>query len=373
MSGSYGYGILNQETYKKLISGQSKGIAVMIVRATLRLLAGPYATIIGIRNLLYSKGWFKIYRVNVPVISVGNITVGGTGKTPLVIWLYNQIIQNSKSKTCDESAESIQNCGILTRGYKTTDEPKILAQNCPAAKVIINTDRVAGAQEATNKYNAQVLIMDDGFQHRCLARNLDIVTIDTTCPFGYGRILPAGLLREPVCQLKRADAAVLTRSDQITTNELESLEAQICRINPNILIVKAVHNPICAQTMRSEQIAIEQLNGKKIFAFCGIGNPDAFFSTITKTGAQLAGSKIYNDHHIYTDEDVSDIYEEAKYLGADLVLTTQKDWIKISPVKLPAAEMQFAYLKIEIKLTDGEDKLKQLIEAALTGKILQIK
>ncbi len=177
---------LNQEAYKKLISGQSKGIAAAGARAVLRLLSWGYAAITGIRNLLYSKGWLKIHRVNVPVISIGNITTGGTGKTPLVIWLAHQITKNSKFK----------NCGILTRGYKTTDEPEILAQSCPAAKVIINPDRVAGAQEAINKFAAQVLLMDDGFQHRRLGRNLDIVTIDATCPFGYGKILPAGLLQE---------------------------------------------------------------------------------------------------------------------------------------------------------------------------------
>ena len=215
--------------------------------------------------------------------------------------------------------------------------------------------------------------MDDGFQHRRLARNLDIVTIDATCPFGYGKILPAGLLREPVSALRRADAAVITRSDQIKKSELENLEARLRRINPKILVARAVHNPLCARTTRGEQIAIEQLKAKKIFAFCGIGNPQAFFDTIKKTAAQLVGSKTYNDHHIYTDEDINDIYEQALYLGAQLVLTTQKDWTKISSMKLPAAEIPFAYLLMEIKFTDGEDKLKQLIDTALTGKIPQTK
>jgi len=354
---------LNQEAYKKLISGQSKGIAAASARAILRLLSWGYAAIIGIRNLLYSKGWLKIHHANIPVISVGNITTGGTGKTPLVIWLANQITQNSKFK----------NCGILTRGYKTTDEPKILAQSCPAAKVIINPDRAAGAQEAINKFAVQVLIMDDGFQHRRLGRNLDIVTIDATCPFGYGKILPAGLLREPVSVLKRANAAVLTRSDQIKKSELENLEAQLHQINSKILIAKAVHNPLFAQTTRGEQIAIDQLEDKKIFAFCGIGNPEAFFNTIKKTAAQLVDSKTYNDHHIYTDADINDIYEQALYLGAQLILTTQKDWMKISAMKLPTADLPFAYLVMEIKFTDGQDKLKQLIDTALTVKIPQIK
>jgi tetraacyldisaccharide 4'-kinase len=350
---------LNQEAYKKLISGQNKGIAAAFAQAILRLLSWGYAAIIGIRNLLYSKGWLKIHHVNVPVISIGNITTGGTGKTPLVIWLANQITQNPKFK----------NCAILTRGYKTTDEPEILAQSCLDAKVIVNPNRVAGAQEAITKFAARVLIMDDGFQHRRLGRNLDIVAIDSTCPFGYSKILPAGLLREPVSALKRADAIVLTRSDQIKKSELENLEAKLRRINPKMLIAKAVHNPLLVQTARGEQITLDKLKGKKIFAFCGIGNPDAFLNTLTKIGAQLVGSKAYNDHHIYTDENIKDIYEQALYLGAQLVLTTQKDWTKISPMNLPTAEIPFAYLAMEIKFTDGQDKLKQLIDTTLTGKI----
>jgi len=351
---------LNQETYKKLVSGQSKGIAAAAARAVLRLISWGYAAIIGIRNLLYSAGLMKIHRINIPVISVGNITAGGTGKTPLVIWLCSQI-KNQKSK--------IKNCCILTRGYKTPDEPKILEQSCPAAKIIINPDRVAGAQEAINKYNAKVLIMDDGFQHRRLARNLDIVAIDATCPFGHGKILPAGLLREPLSSLKRTNAVVITRSDQIKTSELENLEVRLRRINPNTIIAKAVHNPICVKTAKGEQIPIDQFKSKKVFAFCGIGNPDAFFSTIRTACTQLAGSRTYNDHHIYTSEDINDIYEEANYLGVSVVLTTQKDWIKISAMKLPATAIIFGYLEVEIKFTEGEDKLKQLIDTALTGKI----
>jgi tetraacyldisaccharide 4'-kinase len=339
------------------------------------LLSWGYAAIIGIRNLLYSKRWLKIHRVNIPVISIGNITTGGTGKTPLVIWIYKQIIQNPKLvyRSLGEGGSKIQNCCILTRGYKSTDEPEILTQSCPAAKVIINPDRVAGAQEAIDKFAAQALIMDDGFQYRRLARNLDIVTIDATCPFGYGMILPAGLLREPLSALKRADVAVLTRSDQIKKNELENLQAQLCQTNPKMLIAKAVHTPLCARTTRGEQMTLDQLKGKKIFVFCGIGNPSAFLNTLTKIGVQLVGSKTYNDHHIYTNKDIKDIYEQTLYLDAQLVLTTQKDWMKISSMKLPTTDLTFAYLIMEIEFIYGQDKLKQLIDAALTGKIPQIK
>jgi tetraacyldisaccharide 4'-kinase len=321
--------------------------------------ACAYSIIIHLRNFLYSKNWLKAHRANAAVLSVGNITVGGTGKTPLVIWLCKFLQQ-----------KGIQ-CAVLTRGYKTrrtVDEPAILAESCPQAKIVINPNRVEAATEAVNKLGAKVLIMDDGFQHRRLARDLDIVTIDATCPFGYGKLLPAGLLREPVTSLKRADAAVLTRCDQISESKLCQIEKELQQINPDIMIAKSIHSPICAKSTTGEKITIEQLRSRKVFAFCGIGNPDAFLSTIKSTGANLVGSKIYNDHHHYTDSDIDDIYGQANRLGADLILSTQKDHTHYA-TGATQYEIPFAYLTIKIKFIAGEDKLKQLIEDVLAGKI----
>jgi len=212
-----------------------------------------------------------------------------------------------------------------------------------------------------------VLIMDDGFQHRRLARDLDIVTIDATLPFGYGKMLPAGLLREPIAALKRADAAVITRCDQIDRAQLARLEEKLRQVNPDMIIVRALHAPICARTLDGEEITIEGLKNKKIFGFCGIGNPDAFLSTIEKLGAELVGSKIYNDHHHYSEGDITDIYEQARELKAELILTTQKDRTKI--ISDCQSSIVFAYLAIELRLPAGEDKLRDLIKDTLAGKI----
>ena len=212
------------------------------------------------------------------------------------------------------------------------------------------------------------MLLDDGFQHRRLARELDIVTIDSTVPFGYGKLLPAGLLREPVSSLKRADAAVITRCDQIAEAELNQIEDKLRRMNPEMVIARSIHKPICAKSSENKEIAVEQLQGKKIFAFCGIGNPSAFLNTIKAIGANLAGSKIYNDHHHYTDSDINDIHTQAKRSGADLILSTQKDHSHCT-INNTRYDIPFAYLAVEIKFTSGEDKLKQLIEDTLAGKI----
>ena len=210
---------MNQTFYHKLVSGHIKSRTAVLLRAVLAIAATIYAIIIRLRNLFYDKQVFKTHHSKAVVISIGNITLGGTGKTPLVVWLCNFLHQKNPS------------FAVLTRGYKTktkksptgndmpdtmTDEPAILSENCPQVKVIINPDRVAGAVEAIKKFGAKILIMDDGFQHRRLARDLDIVTIDATQPFGYEKIFPAGLLREPLTSLRRADAVVITRCDQIS-------------------------------------------------------------------------------------------------------------------------------------------------------------
>jgi len=367
---------LKQQTYCKLISGQSSSISASTLRLLLGIAAIGYSVVIRLRNFLYSKGLLKVHSVDAAVLCIGNITTGGTGKTPLVVWLCNLITQNSKLKT--------QNCkcAILTRGYKAKaqenegikDEIAILTESCPEAEVIVNPDRVAGAAEAVDKYTAKVLIMDDGFQHRRLARDLDIIAIDATLPFGFGKLLPAGLLREPVSSLKRARAAIITRCDQVTDAELDELERKLRAIKSDMIIAKSVHAPVYAKLKNDKEISIGQLKGKKIFTFCGIGNPDAFLNTAKNLGAKLAGSKIYDDHYHYTDACLTEISERAKELEADLILTTQKDWTKvISKLGSRNSASQscppFAYLAIEIKFLTGQDKLTALIQDTLAGKI----
>ncbi len=365
---------MNQDDFRKLISGHKAGMGTALLRLVLGFAAAGYSIAVRARNFLYSAGWLKVHRVNAIVLSVGNITVGGTGKTPLVIWLCKEIISDSRFQI------SNCQCAILTRGYKATknsklktqnysDEPAILTESCPEVKVIVNPDRVAGAAEAVSKFGANTLIMDDGFQHRRLARDLDIIAIDATRPFGYGKMLPAGLLREPVASLKRADAIVITRCDQIAETELSKIERKLQTINPNVIIARSIHAPAYVKSADNQEISLEQLKNKKIFAFCGIGNPDAFLNTIKTIGSELVGSKVYNDHHHYTNDCLADIYEQAGGLKADLILTTQKDWTKI--ISDFESSLPFAYIGIEIKFLAGEDKLRGLIEKTLAGTIPQ--
>jgi tetraacyldisaccharide 4'-kinase len=370
--------LLNQRDWYNLISGSKAGIAAAVVRAILGIVGFIYLVIVGVRNFLYSRDILKSYGVTkaglkttdraqatVPVISIGNITAGGTGKTPLVIWLCNYL-----------RAKGI-NCAILTRGYKAaqganTDEPAVLAKNCPGTSVIVNPDRLAGAIEAVRRHKAQVLVMDDGFQHRRLHRNIDIVTIDATQPFGFGKMLPAGLLREPVTSLKRAHAAIITRSDQVAKQDLDSLAGMLKSINQNIVIAYAVHNPVCAVSAGDKKIPLERLKGKPVFAFCGIANPDAFFTTIGELGANIVGVKIYNDHYNYKSIDLKVIKEEAEKTAGPTppyIITTEKDFNKIGQQMAGDAEIVLAYLAVKLQFVEGQEQITGLIERALAGKI----
>ncbi len=370
---------MNQDDFRKLISGEKAGFVATLMRFVLGAASVGYSIAVRLRNFLYSAGFLKIHHAKAAVISIGNITTGGTGKTPLVVWLCKRTISESGFQI------SASQCSILTRGYKAsapehknirspeaelyTDEPEIFAQSCPEAKVIVNPDRVAGAEEAAIKFGTKVLIMDDGFQHRRLARDLDIVAIDATLAFGYGRMLPAGLLREPASSLKRADAVVITRCDQIAENELRRLEQQLRLINTDMVIARSIHAPAEVKSTDNKEIGLEGLKGKKIFAFCGIGNPGSFLSTIKTTGAELAGSKIFNDHHHYTEDCIADILEQAERLKADLILTTQKDQNKIPRTASSKTKIPLAYIGIEIKFLSGEEELWGLIEKTLAGKM----
>jgi tetraacyldisaccharide 4'-kinase len=273
---------------------------------------------------------------------------------------------------CNLLGEQNIDCAILTRGYKAAkgqnDEPGMLAKNCPAAKVVINPDRLAGAIEAVKKHRAQALIMDDGFQHRRLHRDIDIVTIDAMQPFGYGRLLPAGLLREPVSALKRAQAVIITRCDLVSRNNLSELVGAISMINPNLIVAQTIHCPVFAVS-GDKQIPLEEFRDKKTYAFCGIANPQAFLATVGVVGADIVGSKIYDDHHNYKVNDINDIYRDAAKLGAQMILTTEKDYNKLFQPASGEGDMVLAYLAVRLQFVDGADRIRELIERSLAGKI----
>lgn len=347
---------MNQDTYRRIVSGHIHRWWVPALKGMLYWLSLVYSLGIRIRNIGYNIKFLRSYSASVPIISVGNITAGGTGKTPLVIWLCKYLHhQGIKS-------------AILTRGYKTrpgaiTDEPALLARACADATVVVNPDRVAGAKKAIYHQSSKVLVMDDGFQHRRLKRDIDIIVMDATCPFGYDRILPAGLLREPKTSLARASAVVITRADLIDPSKLREVEAEIKRYTPNIPIAKTIHKITGAVGANKQKIGLDELRDKPVFAFCGIGNPDAFFESLQSHSMKLVGTQVFDDHHIYSIDDMETMASQAKNCGAEIILCTQKDWVK-SAMLLPADKEGpiSGYIAMELDFIEGRDTICALID-----------
>lgn len=349
---------MNQDWFRKILAKQKSSSGERLLFGFLCFASVFYRFGIYIRGLLYKSGLKKSYKADKPVISIGNITTGGTGKTPLVIWVCNYL------------AEKKQKCGVLTRGYKAgkgimTDEPAMLAKACKGTNVIIDADRVKGAARAVKESGCDVLVMDDGFQHIRLKRDINILTIDATCPFGFDRLLPAGLLREPLNAIKRADAVLLTRTDQADDDTIRKIEEKLSAIKKDMAIAKTVHRPLKVVCLKNEEFEISALKEKKVYAFCGIGNPNAFFKTLELSGIKTVAQRIYNDHYNFSEQDLRDIYEEARYLEADIILSSQKDWVKTALFWDINAEILFGYLAIELLFTAGQDKIEQLINGII--------
>jgi tetraacyldisaccharide 4'-kinase len=283
----------------------------------IRILLLPFSWIYGLaarlRALLYAKGVFKTSRLKAPVVSVGNLTVGGTGKTPMVLWLAEKFSSEGKR------------VGILSRGYRgtgeTSDEIELLKNKLGDRVVFgVDADRFAAGRKIEAEHPVDVFLLDDGFQYLALARDIDIVLVDSTRPLHQEHVLPAGRLREPVSAIARAGVVVFTRVEQAA------------RVVP--AIQKFPKLPIFSGSTRligfrllagSQELLGAATLPQPVFAFCGIGNPGAFLADLARWGVEVAGRKIFRDHHRYSEEDGREIEKLANSVGAKALVTTEKD------------------------------------------------
>jgi tetraacyldisaccharide 4'-kinase len=309
------------ETFHTLINGRRRGPKAVLLRGALRLASVPYGWAAAVRNKLFDWGWKGSNRAAVPVVSVGNLTVGGTGKTPCVEYVCRFY-------------RGLDLCvAILSRGYGAehgpNDEALVLEENLPDVPHLQGPDRVTLARTAVEELESEVLVLDDAFQHRRLARDLDVVLVDATNPWGHGYLLPRGLLRESRRGLKRAGVVVLTRCDQVSTEERAQLHREVARFSPAPL-VETKHAPVGLINSERSESRLALLRDRPVAGFCGIGNPETFRRTLADLGASVCAFRTFADHHPYTREDVEELRRWARQQATDcIVVTTQKDLVKL--------------------------------------------
>jgi tetraacyldisaccharide 4'-kinase len=308
----------------------------------------PVAWYVRRKNRAFDEGRSTIHRVDAPVISVGNLTAGGTGKTPLVAWIARNLQEQGKGVV------------LISRGYgsqrgKENDEALELAASLPGVPHLQNPDRVAAARQAVAEHPGSVLILDDAFQHRRLHRDLDIVLLDALCPFGYDHVIPRGLLREPVEGLKRADVVVLSRANLIDDANRADILARVAWLAPQAIWAEAVHAPQELQSYLGKSIPVESLRGKRIAAFCGIGNPGGFRRTLELAGAEIVTWCEFADHCPYNHGQIVSLDAWARDSGAELLVCTHKDLVKIPRDDL--GDKPLWALVVGLEFTAGEAEI----------------
>ena len=370
----------------EVILEERRGKRAAIVRFLLFLLSKVFLVVVKLRRFLYDVRILRDYTIGVQVIAVGNLTVGGTGKTPVV------------EKFARELKNQGRTVAILSRGYRSKppplskrlldrlllrrdrtpprvvsdgrsllldsetagDEPYMLASNLKDVVVLVDKDRVKAGRYAIEKFGCDTLLLDDGFQYWKLAgRRRDIVLIDCQAPFGNEYLLPRGTLREPPSHLGRANTIFITKSDGDTAR----LRARIARHNPGAGIIECVHHPLYFEDVfTGERHGMDLLKGRRIASLSGIAQPESFEKSLKGQGAELVYSKRFADHHRFTQQEVLNAINRSKKKQAEMIITTQKDAVRFP--KIDRRDLPMYFMRVEIKILSGakdfNDCVKQI-------------
>jgi tetraacyldisaccharide 4'-kinase len=355
--------LLSPAEFHELVSGRRRGPKAALTRALLRTLEVPYTAAVRLRNWRYDTGRATIHRSGVPVVSVGNITLGGTGKTPTVEWLVRWF------------AERGVRAGIVSRGYgaehgRPNDEALELAEKLPGVPHVQDADRVRGARRAVEECGCQLLVLDDGFQHRRLARDFDLVLVDALEPFGFDHLVPRGTLREPLAGWHRADALMLTRAELADETQRAAIRARAMQLAPEALWLEATHAPRALRAPGGAERPLTSLAGQRVVAFCGIGNPAGFRHALAGCHFDVVAAREFADHMAYSAQNVREIAAWADRQDASAVVCTHKDLVKVGP-QWQAAKPLWA-LSGQLQILTGQDalaaRLEELARRALAAR-----
>ena len=365
--------------YRDPASLQKRLLATPL-RFLLILLSWLHAVGVWMRNWFYVLGVFRVRTLPCTVISVGNITVGGTGKTPAVIAIAKHLQKEG------------MRVAILLRGYKrharervtivsdgkkvcvspreSGDEAYMMARHLSDVPIVVGGQRYLSGQVALSRFNVDVLLLDDAYQHRQLGRDVDILTLPATHPFGNPeRLLPAGTLREPPTALRRADIVLLTHAD--TPDISVDARQAVKRLAPNALVLESTHQPTHLYPVVSEdseeRMGVEELEGKRLLAVCGIGNPESFVATLRRCSPENVELLAFPDHHVYTETDGQQIYDAFRAAKADLIVTTQKDEQKLVSLA-EHHELPIVVLAVALVIDGGDERLTDVLLASIRAE-----
>lgn len=350
-----------REYIYQVMTDKKSGRTVWLFERVLLVLSFFYGCVVALKNFFYGSGIFRPKNFGCRVVSVGNITWGGVGKTPFVVSIAQYL-----------SAQNVK-IAVLTRGYMKkrlsgfaqSDEAAMIREILPDAVVGVGANRLWTGRKILENQPVDVFILDDGFQHRKVARDLDIVLVDATNPFGNGALIPRGILREPLSSLKRADIIILTKSgfDQTAAQELEN---RIRSINATCATAWAVHTPEKVIDLFSGcQQSLECLRGRRVISFCGIGDPSSFAQNLRAAGAVVEKNLIFRDHHEYSLNDIHCLVAQAKELGVGDIVTTAKDAVKIKPFGDVFEGRRVLVLEITVDLVKGKHEVFERIDRLL--------
>lgn len=339
----------------------SGSTALIFLKIVLLPLSWVYGIGIVLRNLFYDVGIFHIESVSVPVISVGNITVGGTGKTPIVEWIIHYfvsknikvaVVSRGYKRTTKGTVVVSDGKSIISTPSESGDEPFQIARKFPAAIVVDDESRDRGAQCAIQQYGAEVIVLDDGFQHRSLHRNLDIVVVDVEQPPQKTWMLPAGARREPLSGLKRAHAVVFSRWSE----EKESQVSEYIKQVTSAIQVRAVFVPKSLVRLADKaSLPLDEVKGKSCLAFCGIARPETFLKMLSERGIEVKESCIFPDHYQYTHKDLHTLAQRFSENNLDIIVTTEKDAVRLLNTTAEQFQQQqpLYYMELETHILEN--------------------
>lgn len=343
-----------------------RGIVFAFFRLFLTFLSLLYLVVLRLLRG-YKKRFIPRKSLNFPVISVGNITLGGTGKTPVVIYLSQKLLREGIKPAVVATGYGGSNKeGVVSDGKKlfmdwreTGDEAFLLARELKDIPVLIGRDRLRQARYARENFHIDTVILDDGFQYWPLEREGEIVVIDGTNPFGNGFLFPRGILREPRGELGRANLIWLTRVDQ--AQDLQGLKRILKDVAPGVPLVESIHCPIHIENRKGTEVYnLNFIRHRRVIVFSGIGNPFSFEATLRSMNPEIVEVIRYPDHHLYTLKDVEDLNRKIEEKKAELVITTDKDGVKFPPEV--SLRVPLLLLKVKIQVVKGEEALQNLLK-----------